>query len=120
MSMWSPLLRRMVESSIPPQRSAGIGIDGAHLELLLQPFKQVDSSMSQGNDGIGLGLSTARQLVELMQGVIGDSRRKDLVRSSAWRSILPLRNLHRGAVEPPALRMWNPVMMVGDTGGACP
>jgi signal transduction histidine kinase len=68
----------MVESSIPPQRSAGIGIDGAHLELLLQPFKQVDSSMSQGNGGIGPGLSTTRQLVELMQGVIGDSRRKDL------------------------------------------
>lgn len=34
--------------------------------------------MSQGNGGIGPGLSTTRQLVELMQGVIGDSRRKDL------------------------------------------
>ena len=56
----------------------GIGIDDADLKLLFQPFKQVDSSMSRLHGGTGLGLSISKKLVELMQGRIGASSRKDL------------------------------------------
>ena len=56
----------------------GIGIDDADLELLFQPFKQVDSSMTRLHGGTGLGLSISKRLVELMHGVIGASSRKDL------------------------------------------
>ncbi|MTJ51594.1 PAS domain S-box protein, partial [Anabaena sp. UHCC 0253] len=48
----------------------GIGIDGANLDKLFQPFVQIDSSLNRQYNGTGLGLSLVRQLVKLHGGKI--------------------------------------------------
>ena len=42
----------------------GIGIDNSKLELILQPFEQVDIKQTLSNRGTGLGLSVSKQLIE--------------------------------------------------------
>lgn len=49
----------------------GIGISEPEMGRLFQTFSQVDGSMTRQHGGVGLGLSTAKQLTELMGGVIG-------------------------------------------------
>jgi signal transduction histidine kinase/DNA-binding response OmpR family regulator/ligand-binding sensor domain-containing protein/HPt (histidine-containing phosphotransfer) domain-containing protein len=49
----------------------GIGIKPEVLDNLFMPFTQADSSTTRKYGGTGLGLTIARQLVELMQGEIG-------------------------------------------------
>lgn len=53
----------------------GAGIPEEARGRLFSSFNQVDASASRRHEGVGLGLSIARQLVELMNGAIGfDSR----------------------------------------------
>ena len=40
------------------------------LEHIYEPFWQADSSMTRQYGGTGLGLTIARQMVEMMDGVI--------------------------------------------------
>ncbi len=49
----------------------GIGIDGKDTHRIFQSFSQVDGSITRRFGGTGLGLSICKQLVEMMQGVIG-------------------------------------------------
>lgn len=46
----------------------GIGISEENRLLLFERFSQIDAGMTRKYAGVGLGLSTARQLVELMGG----------------------------------------------------
>ena len=46
----------------------GIGIASGDLTLLFQPFSQVDAATNRRFGGTGLGLTIARQLIELMGG----------------------------------------------------
>jgi signal transduction histidine kinase/ligand-binding sensor domain-containing protein/CheY-like chemotaxis protein len=47
---------------------SGIGIPADRVQLLFQPFSQVDTSNTRIYGGTGLGLSIVQRLVELMQG----------------------------------------------------
>ena len=48
----------------------GIGIPPDKMELVMQPFGQVDSSPSRRHQGVGLGLPLAKRLVELHGGTM--------------------------------------------------
>ncbi|WP_395339950.1 ATP-binding protein [Ningiella sp. W23] len=49
----------------------GIGIEAKDLERLFVEFNQLDNSFSRAHGGSGLGLTIAKQLVELMGGKVG-------------------------------------------------
>jgi len=48
----------------------GIGIPAEKIQLIFSPFSQADASVNRKYGGSGLGLSIARNLVQLMQGEI--------------------------------------------------
>jgi len=51
-------------------RDTGMGIAPDRLHRLFQPFTQLDGSLTRRHGGVGLGLSLARSLVEMMGGEI--------------------------------------------------
>jgi len=50
---------------------SGIGLKEQYLEIIFQPFEQVDNSDSRRLPGTGLGLSLTKRLMELHGGQIG-------------------------------------------------
>lgn len=72
----------------------GIGIPKEAQSYIFEPFRQVDSTITRDNRGIGLGLSITRQLVELMGGRI--SLESEMGKGSAFTVILPI---HRKGVN---------------------
>jgi signal transduction histidine kinase/CheY-like chemotaxis protein len=46
----------------------GVGIAPENLDLLFQPFSQIDSTMSRQSQGTGLGLNLVREIVEMHGG----------------------------------------------------
>ena len=53
----------------------GPGIDPAFLPHVFEPFRQADASPRRAHDGLGLGLSIARHLVELHGGSVAAANR---------------------------------------------
>lgn len=52
-------------------RDTGMGIPKDKVEQIFQPFVQVDPSLTRRHPGSGLGLAISKELVALMEGVIG-------------------------------------------------
>jgi len=46
----------------------GIGIAEEHMDLVLQPFGQVENAFARSHDGTGLGLTLAKSLIDLHGG----------------------------------------------------
>jgi signal transduction histidine kinase len=87
-----------IEVSVYPQgqeawcriRDNGIGIPPDKLERIFKRFYQVESALNRRHEGMGLGLSIARDLVELHNGrVWAESNGKQ---GSTFYLVLPLHN----------------------------
>jgi signal transduction histidine kinase len=51
-------------------RDTGLGMTAAEIDIALEPFGQVDSSLDRRHEGTGLGLPLARRLAELHNGTL--------------------------------------------------
>ncbi len=51
-------------------RDSGIGMTAAELDIAMQPFRQVDSSLARRAEGTGLGLPLTKAFVELHGGTL--------------------------------------------------
>ncbi|HEX3581535.1 MAG TPA: response regulator [Thermoanaerobaculia bacterium] len=67
-------------------RDTGIGIAEEDRLLLFERFSQVEGSSTRRFQGIGLGLATARQLVEMLGGII-DVESSPGIGSTFWFSV---------------------------------
>lgn len=69
-----------IEFTIKPQkeknqiqffiRDTGIGIDDDKKDIIFDHFRQIDDSMTRPFEGLGIGLSIAKQLINLLKGTI--------------------------------------------------
>jgi signal transduction histidine kinase/ActR/RegA family two-component response regulator len=84
-------------------RDTGIGIPAAHLQNILEPFTQADSSPARKYAGTGLGLSITKQLVDLMRGEISISSQPG--HGSTFQVTLPFERVSaaRAQAQPSAL-----------------
>ncbi len=48
----------------------GIGIDNKNLNVIFEPFRQIDINMNRAFDGNGLGLTIAKKMINLLGGEI--------------------------------------------------
>jgi CheY-like chemotaxis protein/signal transduction histidine kinase len=63
-------LERRGEQVVLSVEDDGQGIAGDFLELVFEPFKQVEGGITRAQGGLGLGLAISRQLIELHGGTI--------------------------------------------------
>jgi len=76
-------------------QDSGIGIDPVNHRAIFDLFTQLDDSHTRPYDGIGLGLTLTKRLVELMGGSISVESR--LGKGSTFTLLLPL---HTATVPP--------------------
>jgi len=69
-------------------RDTGIGIDPRYRQSIFEPFRQADTGLARKREGIGLGLSICKRLVELLGGYI--SLESTLDQGSTFSVRLPL------------------------------
>ena len=78
----------------------GIGIGDGHTAHLFDPFVQGDGSTTRQYGGTGIGLTIARELVELMNGKIGATSREGGGGSVFWFAVgLPAAAMADGRVH---------------------
>jgi signal transduction histidine kinase len=77
----------------------GIGMSDADIAVALEPFGQVDSTLSRAVEGTGLGLPLARRLIELHGGrLVLRSVKGEGTTAEVW---LPAQRLVRAPAEAP-------------------
>ncbi|HMC14697.1 MAG TPA: ATP-binding protein [Albitalea sp.] len=79
----------------------GIGLEPEQLAHVFEPFKQADASSTRQQSGLGLGLSLARQLVELHGGQIA-VHSEGVGRGARFTITLPQPAPSEPDAEPPA------------------
>jgi PAS domain S-box-containing protein len=79
-------------------RDSGPGISTAEQARLFDPFAQIENSLARTHEGLGLGLSTAKRLIERMDGRITvDSQ---LEKGSLFTILVPLEIVEATAAVP--------------------
>jgi len=63
-------LRTLGDASVITVEDTGAGIPAAFLPFVFDRFRQADGSSSRRHGGLGLGLATARQLIDLQGGAL--------------------------------------------------
>ena len=70
-------------------RDNGIGIAAEHLPGLFEMFSQVDTSLERSRDGLGIGLTLVKTLVEMHDGTV-EVRSEGLGRGAEFTVRLPV------------------------------
>ncbi len=83
----------------------GIGIAPDFLEKVFERFRQADNGAKRVHGGLGLGLSIAKQLVELHEGTIS-AHSEGLGKGTCFRVTMPLAP-QAGVVDAPAAEVGN-------------
>ena len=83
-------------------RDRGIGIDADQLTRVFEMFTQVDTSLERSRDGLGLGLTLVKTLVELHGGRV-EAHSEGLGRGSEFVVRLPVADVSEEATTPPSL-----------------
>jgi PAS domain S-box-containing protein len=99
-------------------RDDGIGIAAEQLPRLFEMFTQVDTSMERSRDGLGIGLTLAKTLVEMHGGTV-EVHSDGLARGSEFTVRLPtsdetLSPPTRGTVSEPVPAVGRRVLVVDD------
>jgi signal transduction histidine kinase len=69
-------------------RDSGIGIEPEMREIIFEPFRQVDGSLTRRHGGTGLGLTISKRLIEGMDGSI--ELESEVGKGTIFRVFLPL------------------------------
>ena len=97
------------EQAVVRVRDNGIGIAAEHLPNLFEMFSQVDTSLARSRDGLGIGLTLVKTLVEMHDGTV-DVRSDGLGRGAEFTVRLPLLSGVTDAASPPGVVASVPAM----------
>ena len=101
-------------------RDNGIGIAAEHLPRLFEMFTQVDTSLERSRDGLGIGLTLVKTLVEMHGGTV-DVRSDGLGHGSEFTVRLPISpgrpSVASARASSPrrAARSWRRILIVDDS-----
>ena len=87
----------------------GIGIDAENLLRIFEMFAQVDTSLERSRDGLGIGLTLVKTLVEMHGGTV-DVRSDGIGRGSEFTVRLPILSDTSIRLSQPAVREPTPVV----------
>jgi two-component system CheB/CheR fusion protein len=93
------LLEEEGRSALISISDSGVGMDGQALEMLFEPFKQVDTGIDRSRGGLGLGLALVRRLVEMHGGTV-QAHSKGVNMGTRIDIRLPLEERREGAAAP--------------------
>lgn len=96
-------------------KDTGIGIPESSLDMLFQPFRQLDATITRKFGGSGLGLAIVHNLVTMMEGTISvDTREGEGSCFVIELPLLPTEQLPTELVAPPVVLAQGVVLVVED------